>query len=145
MMNKQFESKLSRLFADTYALYLKTQNYHWHVKGPNFKSLHELFEEQYQQLAVAVDDIAERILTIGGYVPASFSEFTKLSSVKDGDSKASSEAMLKDLHQDHQQIIKDMRDVMNEAQLASDEGTLAMISERIAEHEKICWMLSASS
>lgn len=144
-MNKQLESKLSRLLADTYALYLKTQNYHWHVKGPNFKSLHELFEEQYQQLALAVDEIAERILTIGGYAPASFSEFAKLTSIKDGDSKASSDVMLKDLHQDHQQIIKDMQEVMGEADSVNDEGTLSMISERIAQHEKICWMLGASS
>lgn len=137
-------SKLAKLLADTYALYLKTQNYHWHVKGANFKSLHELFEEQYQQLALAVDDIAERILTLGSHAPASFTEFVKLTSIKDGNSKAGSEEMIKELRHDHEKILADLREVIVEASEQHDEGTIALISERIAQHEKIRWMLSAS-
>ncbi len=143
-MNKQLATKLSNLLADTYALYLKTQNYHWHVKGPNFKALHELFEEQYQQLALAVDEIAERILTLGGCAPASFSEFIRLTSIRDGDSQASSDNMIKDLQQDHQKIIDDLKQVIEQAGAEKDEGTLALVSERVAQHEKIAWMLRAS-
>ena len=64
--------KLEIILADTYALYLKTQNYHWHVKGPQFKSLHELFEMQYRELAEAVDGVAERLLIMGHKAPATF-------------------------------------------------------------------------
>ena len=80
------ETELAVLLADTYALYLKTQNYHWHVKGTQFKSLHELFERQYMELAAAVDEIAERILIMGNKAPATFKEFERLKRIKDGNS-----------------------------------------------------------
>jgi starvation-inducible DNA-binding protein len=137
-------NKLAKLLADTYALYLKTQNYHWHVKGPNFKSLHQMFEEQYQELAMAVDDIAERILTLGSNAPASFDQFNQLTTIKAGDSNATSDNMIKELHEDHQQILEDLQQVITEAQKKNDEGTVSLASERIAAHEKIRWMLRAS-
>ncbi len=135
---------LSKLLADTYALYLKTQNYHWHVKGPNFKTLHELFEDQYKSLAEAVDDVAERILTLGGQAPASFSQFNELSEISDGNSKADSNTMVRELAGDHTKLITRMKQILESAQKANDEGTVALLSERIAEHEKTHWMLSAS-
>ncbi len=143
-MKDKLTSELGRVLADTYALYLKTQNYHWHVKGSNFRSLHQLFEEEYTDLAQAVDTIAERILTLGGIAPASFKQFMELTSIKDGDSQASSEHMIEDLYNDHERVIGDMNKAIVIAQEASDEGTIALLGERIAEHEKMRWMLGAS-
>lgn len=136
--------KLEVVLADTYALYLKTQNYHWHVKGVQFKSLHELFEMQYKQLADAVDEIAERILIIGHKAPATFSEFNSLKTIKDGDSSADANQMVKELAEDNEALVKDLNKAVRLAQENSDEGTVALLSERIAAHEKAHWMLSAS-
>lgn len=136
--------KLSVVLADTYALYLKTQNYHWHVSGPQFKVLHELFEEQYQELAEAIDDIAERIRILGEKAPATFSEFNALKTLADGDANQSAEQMLLELHHDHGSLISALKDVLIKAQNASDEGTVALLSERIASHEKTRWMLGVS-
>ena len=137
-------NKLSVLLADTYALYLKTQNYHWHVKGPQFRSFHELFETQYRELAEAVDEIAERILIKGSNAPASFKEFERLKTLKDGDSNASSNEMLIELAKDHNTLVKDLNGVMRMAQDENDEGTINLIANRIEEHEKARWMLESS-
>lgn len=137
-------NKLSVLLADTYALYLKTQNYHWHVKGPQFRSLHELFEQQYRELAEAVDEIAERILIKGHNAPASFKDFEKLKTLKEGDSNKSANDMLIELAQDHNTLVNDLNTVVVMAQENNDEGTINLISARIEEHEKSRWMLEAS-
>ena len=143
-MAQTTQQALAKLLADTYTLYLKTQNYHWHVRGPNFRSLHLLFEEQYTSLALAVDAIAERIVTLGGQAPASFKEYLGLASIHEGEAHTNAETMVSNLAKDHRQVIKDMNTVIKLAQEQGDEGTIALLSERIAEHEKICWMLEAS-
>lgn len=143
-MTNKLKDELSKLLADTYALYLKTQNYHWHVKGPLFKTLHILFEEQYTELADAVDLIAERILTLGYTAPATFREFIELTSIKDGNSSAPAEKMIADLHADHEKIIQDLRNALASAGADNDEGSVSLLGDRIAHHEKIRWMLSAS-
>jgi len=143
-MTSSTQQALAKLLADTYTLYLKTQNYHWHVRGPNFRTLHLLFEEQYTSLAIAVDAIAERIVTLGGQAPASFKDFLSLASIQEGDAQTKAEIMVSNLAKDHRQVIKDMNTVIKLAQEQSDEGTIALLSERIEEHEKICWMLEAS-
>lgn len=140
----QLAKSLSKLLADTYALYLKTQNYHWHVHGPQFKTLHILFEEQYTTLAQAVDDIAERILTLGEKAPATFDEYNQLKSIPDGDSNANAAKMVSDLYDDHGKLIKDLNQSIRLAQDSNDEGSISLLSERIAAHEKIRWMLGAS-
>ena len=142
---KDVISKLSILLADTYALYLKTQNYHWHVKGAQFKALHELFERQYQELAEAVDEVAERILILGHKAPATFNEYNQLKRVKDGNSSISANEMVKELANDHGTLIKDLNQSLKLAQEQADEGTVTLLSDRIAAHEKSRWMLSASS
>ncbi len=144
MSKTQLTQQLATTLADTYALYLKTQNYHWHVKGPNFKSLHELFEEQYNGLAAAVDEIAERILMLGGRAPATFTEFNELKSISDGDSAATANQMVVGLHADHVTMATNLKKVLETAQQLDDEGTVALLSERISAHEKISWMLGAS-
>lgn len=141
---KEVVNKLSILMADTYALYLKTQNYHWHVTGPLFKSLHELFEKQYQELADAVDDVAERIRTLNQKVPATFEEFANLKRIKDGNSALSANEMVIELAEDHGTLVRDLNQALKFAQENNDEGTANLLSDRIAAHEKARWMLSAS-
>lgn len=143
-MNNDVIKKLSILLADTYALYLKTQNYHWHVKGLQFKSLHELFETQYMQLADAVDLIAERILTLGHKAPASFREFINLMSLKEGDSSKDAGHMVEELAADHFTLIRDLNKSLKLAQEGNDEGTVNLLGDRILEHEKNRWMLQSS-
>ena len=136
--------RLEATLADTYALYLKTQNYHWHVRGPQFKSLHELFEMQYKELAEAVDSIAERILMLGHKAPATFSDLNNLKTIKDGDSSISANQMVSELADDHSILVRDLNQAIKVAQENNDEGTTNLLSERIAAHEKAHWMLGAS-
>lgn len=136
--------KFEVILADTYALYLKTQNYHWHVKGPQFKSLHELFELQYQELAQAVDKIAERIIIMGHHAPATFSRFMELKTIKEGVSSLKADVMLEELANDNVTLVGDLNKAMKLAQDSNDEGSINLLSERIAAHEKAHWMLSAS-
>ena len=143
-MQKQLVEKLTLLLADTYVLYLKTQNYHWNVVGPHFYSLHKLFEEQYLQLAEAVDETAERIRIQGHLAPASLSEYLHLTTLKEGSARVSSNDMLLDLVKDHTKLLADLSAVLTIAQQNSEEGMLDWLTGRIAAHEKIRWMLSAS-
>ncbi|HHF7346174.1 TPA: DNA starvation/stationary phase protection protein [Legionella feeleii] len=136
--------KLSIIMADTYALYLKTQNYHWHVTGPQFKALHELFEMQYLQLAEAADQVAERLRIMGHKAPATFKEFEQLKKIKDGDSSLDANQMVIELAKDHDTLVKDLNQAMTLAQENNDEGTANLLSNRIEEHEKSRWMLNAS-
>ena len=136
--------KLSIILADTYALYLKTQNYHWHVRGPQFKSLHELFELQYRDLAEAVDEVAERLLIMGHKAPATFKDYERLKTIIDGDSNASANQMVTELANDHGTLVRDLNQSMAIAQKTSDEGTVNLLANRISAHEKARWMLGAS-
>lgn len=136
--------KLSIILADTYALYLKTQNYHWHVRGAQFKALHELFEMQYKELAEAVDSVAERLLIKGHNAPATFKEFESLKRIKDGDSNKDANAMVTELAHDHNTLIKDLNHALTIAQESNDEGTVNLLANRIEAHEKSRWMLESS-
>lgn len=138
------KNKLAVALADTYTLYLKTQNYHWHVRGPHFKSLHELFEMQYKELAEAVDNIAERMLMLGHKAPATFKEFDALKQVKEGDSSLDAASMVKELAEDNSRLVKDLNEALAIAQKNNDEGTATLLGDRIAAHEKAHWMLTAS-
>lgn len=137
-------NKLEVALADTYALYLKTQNYHWHVRGPQFKSLHELFEMQYKELALAVDEVAERIIIMAHKAPATFTELNQLKTLKDGDSSVNANQMVTELARDHGILVQDLNQALKIAQDNHDEGTVSLLAERIAAHQKAHWMLSAS-
>ena len=137
-------NKLSVILADTYALYLKTQNYHWHVKGSQFKSLHELFEMQYKELADAIDLLAERLIILGHKAPATFKAFEQLKTIKDGDSSLTAKQMVIELAGDHTRLILDLNNAMQIVQKNNDEGTVAILADRIGSHEKSRWMLSSS-
>lgn len=142
-MQKMIES-LQILLADTYALYLKTQNYHWHVVGENFKSLHELFEKQYQELALAIDDIAERIRTLGGKAPATFSELNSKKNLQDGNANNTSRQMVEELYLDNLSLSETLNKSASIAAEQGDEGSNDLLSKRVAIHEKAAWMLKAS-
>lgn len=132
---------LSVLLADTYTLYLKTHNYHWNVTGPMFQTLHTLFETQYTELAVAVDDIAERIRALGEFAPGSYKEYAKLTSLKEADGIPTAEEMIKDLVKGQEAIAKTARSIVPVADGAADEVTLDLLTQRMTVHEKNAWML----
>ncbi len=135
---------LKQALADTYALYLKTQNYHWNITGPNFKPLHLMLEEHYTELALAVDTIAERIRALGDKAPASFSKYAAMTKIKEGDENASAEVMLADLLESHEQVVKVLKQVDIAADKVVDMGTENIIDDRIEAHQKTMWMLRAT-
>ncbi|MGJ8690559.1 MAG: Dps family protein [Gammaproteobacteria bacterium] len=134
---------LKHLLADSYTLYLQTHNFHWNVTGPQFRELHLMFEEHYMELAVAVDDIAERIRTLDVAAPGTYKEFVKLSSIKEVDGVPKGSEMVDLLTQGHEQVVKTCREVLKLAQAADDESTAALVSDRMRLHEKTAWMLRA--
>jgi len=138
---KAIASGLSVLLADSYTLYLKTHNYHWNVTGPMFQTLHTLFETQYTELAVAVDDIAERIRALGEFAPGSYKEYAKLTSIKEAEGIPSAEEMIKDLVKGQEAIAKTARSIVPVADEAADEVTLDLLTQRMTVHEKTAWML----
>jgi starvation-inducible DNA-binding protein len=135
---------LKGLLADSYTLYLQTHNFHWNVTGPHFRELHLMFEEQYTELAVAVDDIAERIRTLDVAAPATYKEFAKLSSIKEVDGVPEASEMVDILTKGHEQVVRTSREVLKLAQEADDESTAALVSDRMRLHEKTSWMLRAT-
>ena len=144
-MTNKIADGLAKLLADTYTLYLKTQNFHWNVTGPHFHSLHKMFEEEYVELAAAVDEIAERIRALGVRAPASFAEFLQLTSVTEETATPSANDMVKKLLNDHEIVIKHIEKLMPEAQKAGDEATLDLLITRTEIHQKTAWMLRSSS
>jgi starvation-inducible DNA-binding protein len=134
---------LSRLLADTYTLYLKTHNFHWNVTGPQFNSLHQMFMTQYTELALAVDEIAERIRALGYPAPGSYSAFAKLARVKEADGVPSAKDMLRELAQDQATVAKTAREIFPLADEAHDEPTADLLTQRMQMHEKTAWMLRA--
>lgn len=135
---------LGVVLADTYTLYLKTQNYHWHVKGKNFFSLHTMFQGQYEELLGAIDEIAERIVALGGLAPATFADFLKLKTIKEGEAAQSSEAMLSDLKLSHEMVLKSLTLAHDAAEKENDHGTVDLMIVRMEAHQKALWMVSAS-
>lgn len=135
---------LKKLLADTYTLYLQTHNFHWNVTGPQFRELHLMFEEHYTELAVAVDDIAERIRTIGVAAPGTYKAFAQLSSIAEVEGVPPSETMVELLTQGHEAVIRTARAVLKTAQQADDESTASLVGDRMRIHEKNAWMLRAT-
>jgi starvation-inducible DNA-binding protein len=135
---------LSRLLADTYTLYLKTHNFHWNVTGPQFNSLHLMFEGQYTELALAVDLIAERIRALGEPAPGSYSAFAKLSTIKEADGVPNATDMVRILAEDQLAVVRTARSVFPLADAARDEPTADLLTQRMQVHEKTAWMLRAN-
>lgn len=144
-INKQDRTKvaeaLKHLLADSYTLYLQTHNFHWNVSGPRFRDLHLMFEEHYTELATAVDEIAERIRTLGVAAPGTYKSFAKLSSIQEVEGVPDAKEMVKILNESHEQVVKTCREALKLAEDAEDESTAALVSDRMVIHEKTAWML----
>ncbi len=132
---------VSELLADTYTLYLKTHNFHWNVVGPKFHDLHLMFEEQYTELATAVDDVAERIRTLGFPAPGTYQQFADLSSIKETLGIPEATEMVRVLTEDNETVVRTARRILPIAQAANDESTASLLSDRMVIHEKTAWML----
>tara|TARA_B110000238_G_C16053628_1_gene407214 strand:+ start:731 stop:1198 length:468 start_codon:yes stop_codon:yes gene_type:complete len=135
---------LKKLLADSYTLYLQTHNFHWNVTGPQFRELHLMFEEHYTELALAVDEIAERIRTLGFAAPATYRAFAELSSVKEVDGVPEATEMVNILMQAHETVVRTSREVLKIAQEVDDESSASLIGDRMRVHEKTAWMLRAT-
>lgn len=138
---KEIADGLSRLLADTYTLYLKTHNFHWNVTGPMFQTLHLMFETQYNELALAVDLIAERIRALGFAAPGSYKDFAKLTSIKEADGVPKAEEMIRQLVEGQEAVVRTARAVFPAVEKASDEPTADLLTQRMQTHEKTAWML----
>jgi starvation-inducible DNA-binding protein len=138
---QQIAKGLSRLLADTYTLYLKTHNFHWNVTGPMFQTLHLMFETQYNELALAVDIIAERIRSLGVVAPGTYKQFVELSSIKEEDGVPKAQEMIFLLVQGQETVVRTARSLYDVAENAKDEATADLLTQRIQLHEKTAWML----
>ena len=129
--------------ADEHVLYIKTRNYHWNVTGMHFRSLHEFFEEQYTELAPMIDDIAERIRSLGHYAVGSMGEYVKLTRLLESDHReGDAKGMLQSLLNDHESIIRIMReDLKKEEEAYRDAGTSDFTTALMEKHEKMAWMI----
>ena len=138
---KQIAAGLSHLLADTYTLYLKTHNFHWNVTGPMFQTLHLMFETHYNELALAVDLIAERIRALGHVAPGSYRAYAKLSTIREDTGVPSAPNMIRSLVKGHEAVAKTARSVFPLAESASDQPTADLLTQRLQIHEKTAWML----
>jgi starvation-inducible DNA-binding protein len=141
---KETALALTKLLADTYALYLKTHGYHWNVRGPQFSALHTLFETHYNELWAAVDTLAERVRALGEFAPQGYGAFANLTSIKDGDPENSSDQMVEELMRDEETAIATCRAALKPATDADDQVTIDLLTQRLTEHEKHAWMLRAT-
>jgi starvation-inducible DNA-binding protein len=136
-------AELSKLLADTYTLYLKTQGFHWNVVGPRFYELHKLFEEQYGELAEANDEIAERIRALGAPAPGSYGAFKPLAAIAEEPGAPAAEEMIRQLLTDNRRAVRTARAVVEAAEAGSDVGSADLATQRIRAHEKAAWMLES--
>ncbi len=138
---KQIAEGLSRLLADTYTLYLKTHNFHWNVTGPMFQTLHLMFETQYNELALAVDLIAERIRALGYPAPGTYGEYAKLSSIKETTGVPDAKSMIKLLVEGQESVVRTARSIFPLVDKVNDEPSADLLTQRMQVHEKTAWML----
>ncbi len=138
---KAIAAGLSRVLADSYTLYLKTHNFHWNVTGPMFQTLHLMFETQYNELALAVDLVAERIRALGVVAPGTYKQFIALSAIKEDDGIPKAQDMIRRLVEAHETVARTARSVFKTAESASDQPTCDLLTQRMQVHEKTAWML----
>ena len=138
---KEIAHGLSRLLADTYTLYLKTHNFHWNVTGPMFQTLHLMFETHYNELALAVDLVAERIRALGFPAPGTYAEFIELASIKEDKGVQPAERMITLLVEGHEAVIRTARSLFPLVEKANDEVSADLLTQRMQIHEKTAWML----
>ena len=137
-------SLLRQVLSESYVVYTKLQNFHWHVTGPQFHSLHTMFEAQYTELAAAIDEIAERILTLGKRAPGSMAEFLKISSIKESSNELAAQEMLATLVADQTSLAETLEKTILLAQEDHDDVTTDLCIRRLDVHRKNTWMLRSS-
>lgn len=140
---KKDNELLNAYLADLHVLYIKTRKYHWNVAGPSFKEYHEFFEEQYTQLEQIIDQVAERIRTLGGKPLSTMEDFVKGTSLEEDHSgELKTRNMFERLLSDHEQVIRELRDdVKVTDEELEDAGTADFLTGLMEEHEKMAWML----
>ena len=138
---KAIAEGLSRVLADTFALYLKTHSFHWNVTGPMFNTLHVMFMEQYTELWNALDEIAERIRALGYPAPGSFSQFTKTTTITEETGVPKANDMIRQLVEGHEAVARTAPAVFPPAEEANDQPTADLLTQRLQIHEKTAWML----
>jgi starvation-inducible DNA-binding protein len=138
---KAIAAGLGKLLADSYTLYLKTHNYHWNVTGPMFNTLHLMFEQQYTELALAVDLIAERIRALGHPAPGSYRAFSELTAIEEETGVPTAEEMIARLVEGQETVVRTARKLFTLVEKANDEPTADLLTQRMQIHEKNAWML----
>ncbi len=136
--------ELTKVLADSFAVYLKTHGYHWNVRGPEFFTLHTLLEQQYREIWEALDMLAERIRALGELAPQGQAAFANLTSIKEGDPDKDAPAMLKELMKDHETLIATARAALAAADKDGDDVSVDLLTQRLAAHEKAAWMLRST-
>lgn len=138
---RQVADGLSKVLADSYTLYLKTHNFHWNVTGPQFQTLHLMFEQHYNELALAVDGVAERIRALGFPAPGTYRQFAALSSIREEEGIPKAPDMVRLLVEGHEAVARTARSVFSTAEEANDQPTCDLLTQRMQVHEKTAWML----
>ena len=139
---QEVSAALNGLLADTFALYVKTKNFHWHVSGPFFRSYHLLLDEQSESLEESIDDLAERVRKIGGTTIRSIGQIASLQRIKDNDEDfVPAQHMLKELMDDNKAVIANFREAHEVADKHEDVATASLLETFIDEAEKRCWFL----
>ncbi len=132
---------LSRVLADTYTLYLKTHNFHWNVVGPKFRTLHLMFEEQYNEMWIALDALAERIRALDAPAPGTYAEFARLTAIAETVGVPDADTMTRVLLDGHETVCRTMRGQLAALDAANDQPSLDLLTQRLEVHEKTAWML----
>ncbi|MFB9133954.1 DNA starvation/stationary phase protection protein [Vibrio sp. AK197] len=135
--------ELNQLLAHYQVFYMNTRGYHWNVKGPQFFELHTKFEEIYTDLQTKIDEIAERILTLGFMPDHSFTTYLEASSIKEDTQVTDGAACVKGLVDGFTTLLEKQRSILDSSADAGDEGTNALMGDYIREQEKLMWMLNA--
>lgn len=144
MINNSVVDMLKKSLADCYSLYLKTQNYHWNIEGVNFHQFHKMFEDQYKDLAEAIDTIAELIRGLGQKAPGTFEFYMKNTSITPGQENASARQMLEELIADNITLSGTLQQTLETAQEVGDEVVAGLMVDRLSAHRKVAWILKSS-
>lgn len=143
MSNNAVIAGLRKVLADTFVLYFKTHSFHWNVEGPRFKSLHDMFGEQYNELWLATDEIAERIRSLGEYAPKNWEDAVATATLTEAPSLPAAADMVQQLAADHAALAQAIKPSLKAAQEAEDEVTADLLIGRMTVHEKTAWMLKS--
>lgn len=142
--NAPVAAALGALLADSFRLYVTTHGFHWNVQGPRFPALHAMFEEQYRALWAALDEIAERVRSLGHPAPGSVGAFAAAGSLPDHNGPLPAEAMLRAALAGHEALAAQCRAALALPEMAGDPGSADLFTQRLAAHEKTAWMLRAT-